>query len=178
MSWTKLRRMHGVSRTERLNNHPKVGKFYHLPVMMGFQLQLDTLSKDWRHIINIFRGALIKHNKVGIAQRRYKIGKEVVRVEQQRYVEFHRNCVIEHFVFGSNYCYVLSFERISKTKNQVIQHFHSFQRLNKIFALAELSVVQHFYLKKGFIAAGKVFLKRVQTDMVTYVFIMDEIDNF
>lgn len=162
-------------RTKELNAYPKIGKFYSLPPQsMNVQFQLDALTKDWKYVTNIFRGALIKKNKAGIADRKYIIGKETIKVGQQRYRELHLNSLIESFIFGINYSNLVSSELILKTKNQLIIHLHSFERINQLFTLAGLSAVKHHYMKKDYLAAGKIFLKNCIDNKQTFGFVMAE----
>ena len=146
-------------RAKKLNNRKLPGKYIRLPDEMQEsngctntleKNVLESLSMEYDTLVCFFRNCITRQPKLLLSSRTYKFGDESVLVGTQTYRDFKLSHLLSISLFGNNYSNFNSCEVIMKTKNQILVHIGSQERMSDLFTKEELKGAEFLAKEKNF----------------------------
>ena len=156
-------------RAVRLNMVPLPGTFRSFPKEISKkprisgnklleELVFDSLKCDWEMVCKVIKSSITCHPRVVDSQRKYKVGREMVVIQNQVFWNFHMNKLLNNVLFGYGYAKLYDHEIVHKSKKQIVIHIASRQRMTELFSLNGLVACSQARHGMMFTCCGKVGL--------------------
>ena len=158
-------RLRWKRRAIRLNNREINGMFDVLPRDIGnsvdkmFASISKCLKVEWNKVVKILLSSIRNDPCRNMSQNEYSMGgknKTVVGVHSFRRCSL--NSLIQLCVFGDEYCKLTDTEVVYRSKNMLIAHVASLQRMKSLFTLSGLCAVDFFISRIRYSCCGRVNL--------------------
>ena len=128
---------------------------------------MKSISEEWVSFHSHLRNAILRQprkQQSTVAETSYKFGNETFLLLNQIYRTFHLTHLLKVVLFGSNsFDRLKAHEVVERTKNQIIVHIASYERMQTLFTMNGLNGACHFVNEDEYDvvwgAAGKVWLR-------------------
>ena len=171
-------------RSFRLNQRPPHNGFDDIQVSLTTHNNIEnplrkhiiiSLSNEWNNLVKSFRSSIVrkKKRKEEVMSKTYKFGNETILLSSQIYRTFTLTHLLRVFLFGDDYSMLHHYEFVERTKESVIIHIASYDRLIGLLSKGAMSCCCHFKNADEYdyvwCCSSKVWLEKEGKECIGYV---------